>query len=202
MASSDPVRIVSKNNTVANLTGDGELWITETEKENDVWVNFTGTFNATTYAILVSKNNPVFPHKIQKQNGNRIDITAMYYSIDLAANTEGKIRIGVITRIDGTNSDIKYLFEVSFLAGASKVVLTDTLKASPSQVKLDFNNNGVLQHGLTNNLETNITAVKIGTNLSSPDGSISPGLGDIIIKYEHTSGSVNASLFMFYHNTD
>ena len=201
MRRSDPVRIVGGNYEAA-ITDSGELNVTVTERENDVWTQYAGAFSATTYIVLISKDNNLFPHKRQGQNGKRIDITSAYYAIDLAANTTAQIKIGVITRIDGTNADIKYAIGIPFLSGASKTVLVETLRGVPSQVKLDFNDAGTLLHGITNIKEANIAAVNTTANLGSPAGNIKPGLGDVVLKYEHTNGSSNVGIFLFYHNTD
>jgi len=186
---------------VPKITEDGEFWITETERENDVWVQYSAAFSSTTYIILVSKNNGAFPHKLQGQNGERIDVTSTYYGLDLAANSAGTIKFGVISRIDGTDADIEYFFGVPFLSGVSKEVLVQQLRGVPSQVKLDLIGS-VLQHGITNTNEINVAGVNTVTTLDSPAGNILPGKGDIIIKYEHSSGSSNFGIFMFYHNSE
>lgn len=201
MTTSSPVRIVSGNNMV-QITSDGELRTTETERENDVWSQYSNTFNSDTYVILISKDNPLFPHKRQGQNGSRIDGTSLYYAIDLAANTTAIIRYGVITRIDGVSADIKYFAGIPFLTGAVKDIKVVSLRGVPSQVKLDFNDAGTLLHGITNNKENNVVAVNTGLTLDSPAGQITPGLGDVIFKYDHTGGSSTFATFIFYHNTE
>jgi hypothetical protein len=201
MKTSSPVRLVDGNN-VAEITSDGELRTTETEREHDVFSQYTNIFNATEYVILVSKDNPLFPHKRQGQNGGRIDVTSIYYAIDLAANTTATIRYGVITRINGVNADIKYFAGIPFLTGATKDIKVVSLRGVPSQVKLDFNDAGTLLHGITNSKENNVAAVRTGLALDSPAGSIFPGLGDVILKYEWVGGSSTFATFLFYHNTD
>lgn len=186
----------------AIVTDSGELWITETERENNVFVQYTAAYSADTYVILVSKDNVLWPHKIQGQNGDRIDVTAIYYAIDLVANTSASVRLGVITRIDGTNADIKYVIGIPFEAGATKAIIVESLMGIQSQVKLDFDANGVLQHGLSNLSEDDVAAVNTGAALPSPGGNITPGLGDVILKYDHTAGSSTFGVFLFYHNTD
>lgn len=199
---SSPVRLENSGRRDGLITTSGELWVTVTERENDVWAQYAALFSSTTYIVIISKDNPLFPHKRQGESGERIDITSAYYSIDLSANTEATIKLGVVTRIDGTNADIKYFIGLPFLSGASKEVIVESLRGTPSQVKTDFNNAGVLLHGVTNDQETNIAAVNTGISLDSPVGNISPGLGDIVIKYERIAGSANLAMFLFYHNTN
>lgn len=184
------------------FTADGEIWATETERENDVWAQYAGSYAVDTYVIIISKDNIAFPHKLQGQNGDRIDVTSIYYAIDLAASTRATLKFGVITRIDGTNADIRYFGGVPFLSGVTQETLVQPLRGVPSQVKLDFDNNGILQHGVTNDVETDVGAINTGLTLASPVGVITPGLGDVILKYEHVAGSSDVAVFVFYHNSD
>ncbi len=190
--------IVVGGSVPAAITEDGEMWTTTTERENDVASIYQTTLTATKYFLLISKNNPNFPHIIQGQPTNRIDISSMYYALDVPANGQGSIAIGVITRIDGANADIKNVFGIPFF-NAAKVVVVDSLRGTPSQVKFDFDDSGVLQHAVTNIAENNVAAVNLAVNLDSPIGNISPGLGDIIIKYTHTNGTTPFTVFAFYH---
>lgn len=189
-------------NYFVDVTANGELWTTVTERESDVWVQYTATFNGDTYVILASLANAAFPHKLQGQTGTRLDGTSIYYAIDLAASTKATLKFGVITRIDETDADIKYWGGIPFETGATKEILVQPLRGVPSQVKLDFDGSGVLQHGLTNVQEVDVAAVNTGLTLDGPGGAIAPGLGDIIIKYDHTGGSSIVALFLFYHNTN
>lgn len=199
---SSPVRLENSGRRDGLITTSGELWVTVTERENDVWSQYSKDFSATEYVILISKDNPLFPHKRQGEAGERIDVTSAYYFIDLAANTEAVMKLGVITRIDGINANIKYFAGLPFLAGVSKEVIIESLRGTPSQVKTDFNSAGVLLHGVTNIQEINVVTVNTGGSLDSPVGNIVPGLGDVIMKYEQVSGSANLAIFLFYHNTD
>lgn len=196
------VKLYGSGGNVSAITVDGELLTTETERENDVWSQYFASFSADTYVILISKDNAAFPHKLQGQNGDRIDITSVYYAATMESNTDARILFGVITRIDGTNADIKYCVGVPLLSGGAKEVTVVSLRGVPSQVKADFNGLGVLQHGVTNMSESNVAAVNTGVTLASPIGNIAPGLGDIVIKYDHTSGGTALGVFAFYHNTD
>lgn len=185
---------------VARRTEDGEVWVTSTERENDVFSQYSETaIAATKYIILVDKDNAAFPHKIQGQPENRIDVTSLYVALDAAVNTNGIFSIGVINRIDGINADIWYVMGVPFLATTNQFVVS--LRGVPSQVKLDLVGTQ-LQHGITNNQETNVAAVNTATTLDSPLGSstITPAVGDVVAKLTHTSGGAfNIGMFIFYH---
>jgi len=184
----------------AQITADGELWTTVTERENDVFVSYSETgIAATKYIVLVDRNGVAYPHNIQAQGQDRLDITSIYYALELSVNASILFSYGVITRIDGTNADIQYFTAIPKLTGANQADEIVSLRGVPSQVKLDFNASGVLQHGLTNLAETNVAGVNTGTALSSPEGTTLPGLGDFIVKVTVSGGSCTFGTFIFYH---
>lgn len=182
----------------ARKTPDGELWTTETERENDVFSVYQNTFSADTYFILVDLDNSAFPHRIQGQTPGRIDITTLYYSLDVSTNTTATILYGVICRIDDTDADIEYFATIPFTVGATQQDQVVALRAVPSQVKLDLVG-CTLQHGISNINERNVAAVNTETDLDSPVGNVKPGLGDVIVKYDHSAGSALFGTFVFYH---
>lgn len=181
-------------------TEDNEIWTTVTERENDVWSVYTETLSADKYIVLVDLNGAAFPHIIQGQVPGRIDVTSIYYTLDLAANTSASILYGVICRIDDTDADIAYFASIPFLIGAQQEDRIVSLRAVPSQVKLDLVN-CIPQHGITNVMEMNVAAVNTGVPLDSPAGvaSVTPAVGDLILKYDHAAGSSTFSTFVFYH---
>lgn len=185
------------------ITEDGEIWTTVTERENDVFSQYSESgIDATKYIVLIDKDNVSFPHLLQGQDQSRIDITSLYVALDAAVNTNGVLNIGVINRIDGTDADIWYMLGVPFLATTTQFVLS--LRGTPSQVKLDLGGptGTQLLYGVTNNQEANIAAVNTATLLDSPLGAstIVPAKGDVICKLEHVSGGAfNIGIFAFYH---
>jgi hypothetical protein len=187
--------------TGAELTDDGEMWITETERENDVFAVYSETgLAATKYIALVDLDNALWPHRIQGQPTDRIDVTSIYYSLDLAVNTKGQLLFGVVARINNVNADIEYFAGLPFLTGAQQADQVVSLRAVPSQVKLDLNGDTLL-HGITNLREENVAAVRTGLALDSPNGAgtVNPAKGDLILKYEHSAGTTAFAVFAFYH---
>lgn len=196
-----PVVLCNTSGIPAAITEDGELWGTRTETENDVWASFIGTLSASFYGIMVSKDNSDFPHKKLGQDGERLDITNIYFILDIGAGASGTIRMGIIRRIDGTDADIDYFMYLPFEGGVAKSLVIQQLNGGSSQLKTDISNGGLL-HGITNNSELNVAAVNTVTLLPSPGGNIIPGLGDLAFKYEHGGGTTNVNLFVFYHNNN
>lgn len=105
------------------------------------------------------------------------------------------MRFGVITRIDGTSADIAYVQGVSFEKSADRRIVRDREFATP--IKLG-QSGGNLTKAVTGVLATNITAVNTATPLSSPLGTVTPAVGDLIAQYERTAGSYDASIAGFY----
>jgi hypothetical protein len=182
------------------MTEDGELWTTVTERENDVFTQYSeAAIAATNYVVLIDSDNAQFPHIIQGHGQERIHVTSLYFALDAATNTNGVLRVGVISRIDDTDADIWYIIGIPFLATTTQFVVS--LRGVPSQVKLDMVGTQ-LQHGITNSQEANVAAVNAVTALDSPLGAatVTPSKGDLVAKLEHTSGGAfNIGLFAFYH---
>ena len=108
---------------VPEMTTEGELWTTVTERENDVFVQYgEAAVSATKYVVMVDKDNPIFPHQLQNQGDDRIDITVIFVVVDAAINANGILNLGIICRIDGTDADIRYLLGLPFLATTTQFV--------------------------------------------------------------------------------
>ncbi len=196
----DPVRIKGTSGYVAEVTDKGEVWTTVTERENDVWVSYgKSAVAATAYVIMVDRDGLHFPHKLQGQGDARVDCSMMDVVVDAGVSTQGRLKLGIVTRVDGVNADIKYFIDFPFEVGKTGIMAT--FKATPSQLKSD-SESGVLQHGLTNVVENGVAAVNTGVALDSPRGAatVIPAVGDIIAKLEFTGGtSYNVFMTLFYH---
>ena len=180
-----------------NVTEDGEIWITETERENDVGVIYVeSTIAASKYVLMIDLNGDDWPHRLQGQAINRADITGAFINIDAAVNGAGRFKLGVITRIDSINADITYFCDFPFIATTTQ--LSVVFRGTPLQVKADLSG-GILQHILSNSKETAVGALNTVTALSSPNGNVAPGLGDIVLKLEQSAGNYNIYSFLFYH---
>ena len=110
-----------------------------------------------------------------------------------AANTVGEIEIGMITRIDGTDADIDYLYGLQFLKGGADF-LSEIMNYAPGQLKF------ATDRYITNVVETNVVAVNTGITLDSPNGAITPAVGDVIIKQAWTGpGTYDLDVELLYH---
>lgn len=179
----------------AKVTSDGELAITETERERNVAARYTESgINSTRYAILVDLSDTSgFKHD---QTG-RIDISYMSMQIDKETTARGRVAIGVITAIDGTNATIRYFASILFDNSADDHLTRDR-NFSPSQVKCGVSG-GALTKIVSNDSETT-ASVNTGVSLNSSTGStVTPAVGDIIIKMDRLAGTFSTSIFTLYH---
>jgi len=177
----------------AKVTSDGELAVTSTERERNVSLHYQNTaIAATEYSVLVDLSDTTnFPH----DSTGRIDVSLIRVDVEKsAANVIGEIEIGLITRIDGTDSDIDYLYGLQFLKGDVQYI-SEVINYAPSQLKF------AAGRYITNVSETNVAAVNTGASLDSPNGSISPALGDIVVKQLYTSGgNYDFDIELLYHS--
>lgn len=185
------------NNMVpASATDDNEILTTVTERERGVYVALVRQNVAdTAYAILVDLSDTTnFPHD---RNG-RIDVTAVFLQADRDATAEGAVRLGIITRVDGTSADVAFVQGIRFNKSDTRTIIRDRI-FSPNQLKL-----GVSGGQLTKSLgsvTTGITAINTATPLDSPRGSatVTPGVGDLVAMFESAAGTYNATASVFYH---
>ena len=191
--------ITTYGNDLFPISGssDNEVFVTETERERDVFVAIQrANINADNYSALIDLSDTTnFPH----DRVGRVDITNAYFSIDRDSSATGSARIGVITRIDGTDADVFYVAGVTFEKSDERNIIRDR-KYSPSQLKCSVVD-GSLNRILTGFSETGITAINTGVALDSPIGSatVTPAVGDIVVVCKRGAGTFNASVSVTYH---
>lgn len=147
--------------------------------------NRTG-ISADAYAIIVDLSDTTnFPHS----NTGYLVISRLKVALELASNSVGTVKIGVITRINGTNADLDFFFAVPFEKSAVRRVLSIN-DFSPNRRKLELSGE-VPVNFITNVRSDAVAAVNTGATLGSPRGSgtVTPAVGDIIAFYDHNSGS-------------
>lgn len=182
----------------AKVTSDGEVAVVNAESERDVAIHFNvDAVAATDYYILVDLSDTTnFPHN----ETGKIHMSYIEIEVDKASNTNASVEIGIITRIDGTDADMEYPIELHFLRNGETRVEKKT-KYSPSQLKFSISG-GTMDKTITNSIENNVAAVNTGVTLDSPRGisTITPAVGDIIVKYDYSSGGVaDFHIHCMYH---
>lgn len=203
---SDPISLTGSAVMGKNPVGDftyvpvtalGELFVQSAlaaETKRVVMAN--ASYSADTYKILVDLSDTTnFPHT---ETGS-VNISNLKVTVDPASNSVGSVMVGAITRIDGTDADIEYLFSVPF--GKSPTRILSINNFSPSELKFEVSG-GTLVHALTGSFENNVTAVNTGGTLSvTGGGTATPAVGDVVVKFDHTSGSAWDSLVSAFYRT-
>ena len=154
---------------------------------------------ANQYILLVDLDNAggQWPHS---QNGSinvdSISAKAVFSGATLPG--DATLRFGVITRIDGTDADVNYLQTYMLQTqGNDGQYIFHNFQPSCLPFKQAA---GKSVGALTNDFETNVVAVNTATALTSPGGSVAPGVGDIILKLEYNSDTYNVAVGMLYHS--
>lgn len=179
---------------------DGEMFTTNTEREKNVRVQLVGTQDtaATNYYGFIDLSDTTnWPH----DSAGRLDFSYLSLLIDKAAAARGSVSLGIITRIDGTNSDITWIASASFTQNdtASVEIIANF---APSQLKTDIVA-GKLARVKTNNISLALTAINTGTPIAFGTGGATfvPAVGDAIIRISTTTGgNLVWGFSSFYHS--
>lgn len=180
----------------ASGSDDNEILTTVTERERSVFAAVSsGDISATAYAGFIDLSNTTgLPH----ERDGRIDLCAVYISVDRDSTATGSVRIGVITRIDGTDADIEYVQGVTFEKSNERTIVRDRV-FSPNQLKCGVES-GALNRVASQFTETGVTAVNTGGTLTDANGNtFTPAVGDMIVKYTRSAGVYSSAVSCFYH---
>ena len=119
--------------------------------------------------------------------------------VDRSNNSIGFMQIGVVTRVSATNGDFAPIAGIRFENTASTSIIRD-INYSPSQVKC-----GVVA-GVTTRITatgkvTNDTGLQTDVTIPTAAGTnVAPAVGDIVIRYVHTSGGAwTGGVGVLYH---
>lgn len=185
----------------AFITEDGELQITETEREKNVGIMLTDsqTDVATYWYGLIDKSDTTnWPHALT----GRIDLSLLRVNVDKQGNGTGEIAIGVITRVDGTDADIEFVYSASFTQNDSISFVHD-MNYAPTQVKCS------VVGGTLNRFKSTITADNVsaintaGGDLQFNGTTFTPAVGDIVARFIKTgAGAVRFNITAFYHGQE
>ncbi len=190
---------VSTPRTSFMSTDDGEIFITNTEREYNVRCSLSGTQDviATNYYGFIDLSDTVnWPHI----GTSRLDFTSFSLNVDKATSAKGSVAIGIITRIDGTDADVVYILGIGFTQNGSENIFV-IQNFSPSQIKTNVTG-GKLAQVKTNTVQLNIAAINTGTPLAFGPGGATfiPAVGDAILTIiTTTGGTLSWGLATDYH---
>lgn len=183
--------------TVGTAGPDNQLTVTTLESLQSKFIALSfSEVIATEYAVLVDLSDTVnFPHS----RVGHIDFSSSFITVDRDTNGTGALQAGVISRIDGTSADIEYLIGITFEKSSSRSITRDRAYW-PNVVNTKLNGALPLANALTGFRDINVTSVNTGVSLRSPLGpaTVTPSIGDIIVKATWTAGTYNASFSGHY----
>lgn len=160
-------------------------------------VHYDASVTQNAYAIFIDLSDTTnFPHS----NTNFINLDTLSVGVQFATGTaDSEVKIGVITRIDGVDADISYLQNFNLSTQSANENKDIFHNYQPSGLKFEVSG-GSLVGAITNDTESSISAVNTGITLDSPNGSIAPAVGDVILKFVYVADTYNATVQAVYHS--
>lgn len=180
-------------------TSDGEVWGTNTEKENNVRAALVGSssaLGAIYYGYIDLSDTTNWPHVFT----GRIDLSFLTMLVDKGTNGRGQIGIGVLTRVGVTDSDIYFVAGLPFTENDSSSVEL-SYNFSPSQIKTNIES-GHLARVKTNSVILNEPLITTATALPFGTGgpTFTPAVGDLVLRINNTGGSFTWTSSVIYHS--
>lgn len=143
--------------------------------------------SATTGYILIDLSDTVvFPHT----NTDHIVLTFMSVSLNPGSGFAGDVCIGYISRIDGTNSDIRILREFHMDRAEGNINLFEEYNSAHFGTKPDR----ALLDELTNQSSFNTG----NTNTIPGGGTATPAVGDLVMLLTRASGAIDIGISIGY----
>lgn len=185
---------------VGDITADGEMMVTESEREKNVRAGYSlSGINANAWAVLADLSDTTnWPH----DDTGRIDISQISMQVDKSSNSVGILQVGVVLRVSATDGDFLPIAGIRFENGTAAANLVRDISYSPSQVKC-----GVVS-GNCPNILANGSKVLANTGLqndvaipSARGQNVIPAVGDIVARFVHTGGGVwTGGVGIMYHS--
>jgi hypothetical protein len=177
----------------AGITEAGELLTNTLASTRQKQANYaSGTVSSDLYAVLVDLSSEDYTNFVN------IDNVAIKCNFT-TNNSDANIKIGVVTRIDGTDGDISFLESVPFSAANANTFVSFTNNYQPSSKRFEVDASGKLVNAATNDFLVNVAAVNTGATLTSPKGNVTPAVGDVIAFFDHTGNNFSSNMSCIYH---
>ena len=190
---------ITPEGALAIATTDNELLTSTLAANRKSRVCYEDTAVAgDVYVLLVDLDNGsgAWPHL----QYNSIDVDHLSATVTFAAGTaEAVIRVGVITRISETDSDISYLINQRVGAQSANDSAQIVSNFQPSSVTFKLSGANVVG-ALTSVTEIEVTDVNTATPIPSPAGTTEPAVGDVILKLEYVADTYAANVDVLYHS--
>ena len=181
----------SENTTVPfRGTKNGELYITETEREYNVYIRSHDSFASTSRRLFIDlSDNTNYKHS----GTTRVDISTIEMSADRSnTNFDFVYRLGIISELTASDGKIKWIHQLTSEL-SSETHFDHQINYSPSQVKTD--------RIITNDEET-VTWIGTTTMLPNIFGTnVTVAVGDIVQEFQIITGigSAKGEMIAGYH---
>lgn len=178
-------------------TEDGEIIVTETEREKNVYAAYGITSAAaTTWALLIDRSDTEnWPH----EDTGRIDISYLTMQVDRNANAVGSLAVGVVTSIAASTAHVSFFAGISFSNNSETHVRT-VENYAPSQLKLGVVSGRALYLATTATVSTSAFGTSIPLNSYRGSATVVADPGDVVIRLNITAGSgITAGVRTLYH---
>lgn len=148
----------------------------------------------TTFFMAVDLSDTTnYPHTVG--TGTHIDWLATYLQLDKNNQGAGTARVGVITRIDGTNADVSFFAGTSFTngSGTGGTSIRDRAYPQPLSTRVESGSTpNIVNGGAT------FAGLNTGATVPSQFGNVTPAVGDIVMVMENTNGAFDFVFSGFY----
>lgn len=172
--------------------------------EKTVYVKYDLAVTATsTSTVLVDRSDTTnWPHK----HAGSIRIVGLDVNVDKAAASTTTVKIGVVNFINASTGSITWVWEKSHLTNVSN---TD-VNANPHFFPIPINckvepantaDDGATPYVLSNDTTSGSSTYQNDSDLPSPNGDVSPGLGDLILFVQKpgTSTTATVNIHIWYY---
>jgi len=153
---------------------------------------------ADTYYLMIDLDNSggAWPH----QHFVSVDVDHITASVNFASGTAtAGLLLGVITRVDGTDADVSYLWSINPGVQSANDGIVTTCNFQPSSVTFKTDGAGNVVGALTSIKESAVAAINTGTTLNGPGGAITPAVGDVILKADYNADTFDWAMTVVYH---
>jgi hypothetical protein len=172
---------------------------------NSFGLSYNSTITADKYVLLIDVNNSAYPHTspLADTQGDVIEIDKLHIKFRFSASGASavlKIKLGVITRVDATDSDIRWILNVPVRNGDDSYK-DDYHTPLRFQATQDVHELTAAPFSvMTNDTELAVTGVNTATTLENMTGTTqAPAVGDVIAYFDWTD-NVDVALMAFYRN--
>ena len=165
-------------------------------------LSYSSSITADKYVLLIDTNNDDYPHNSSSAptQGDVMEIDKLHIKVRFTAASSSAIltiKLGVITRVDATNADIRWLVNVPLRNGETeyKNDYLSPLRFQATQDEVD-----VPFSIMTNNKELNNASVNTATTLENMTATATaPQVGDVIAYFDWTD-NVEVGIVAFYRS--